>query len=181
MQTSLNHLQRFNHRLMTAPLSQCSRARVRALVCSAAVNRSSSIHRTYLARCIALRLAGHATCRRACCVPTLIPASRSPGSSTITAKATTVLNWTTAGATGSGTDIAAAADGSASTTTVVGWLAFSVTSGVAAMSTGTANNCWRLIPTSGATNIKWAGSIFCHFSTQIDLDSYLRKKAPQHF
>jgi RHS repeat-associated protein len=69
-------------------------------------------------------------------------------------RATSTLNWSTAGATGSGTDLLATADGSASTTTAAGWLAFNVTTGVAAMSAGAANNGWRLVPTAGATNAK---------------------------
>ncbi|MBL0125099.1 MAG: DNRLRE domain-containing protein [Betaproteobacteria bacterium] len=69
-------------------------------------------------------------------------------------KATSTLNWSVAGATGSGTDLVATADGSASTTTAAGWLAFTVTGGVAAMSAGAANYGWRLVPTSGATAAK---------------------------
>jgi trimeric autotransporter adhesin len=67
-------------------------------------------------------------------------------------KATSTLNWSTAGATGSGTDRNVTADGTAATTGTAGWLNFTVTSGVTAMAT--TNNGWRLIPTAGATTLK---------------------------
>lgn len=96
MQTSFNHLQRFNHRLMTAPSGQCPRALARApfghaqesLVRSAAANRSSSVHRTHVARCIAFRFTRHIACRRARYESTFIPASSS-------SKATNSVNLTT--------------------------------------------------------------------------------------
>ncbi len=67
--------------------------------------------------------------------------------------AATGTNWATAGATGAA-DLIATADGTAATTSASGWLAFNVTSGVAAMSAGAANYGWRLVPTAGATNTK---------------------------
>ena len=67
--------------------------------------------------------------------------------------AATGTNWATPGATGAA-DILATADATAATTSVSGWLAFNVTSGVAAIGAGAANYGWRLVPTAGATNTK---------------------------
>ena len=85
-------------------------------------------------------------------------------------RATTSLNWTVAGATGSGTDLNAASDGSGATTSSAGWMNVTVTGGVAAIATGAANNGWRLMPTSGATNTK------SFYSRQYTSNTALRPK-----
>ena len=61
-------------------------------------------------------------------------------------KANATTTWTAPGAGGSGTDIAAAADATLTTTGyTAGWVNFNVTTGVAAFSAGTPNYGWRVL------------------------------------
>jgi len=62
--------------------------------------------------------------------------------------------WTVAGAGGSGTDYASVVDATAAVGFAPGWLAFDVTTGVQAMSSGQVNYGWRLLGVSGNSNEK---------------------------
>ena len=62
--------------------------------------------------------------------------------------------WSTAGALGAGTDLAATFDAQASTAFNPGWIDFDVTSGVRAIVGGRANFGWLLEPLSGNGNLK---------------------------
>ncbi len=62
--------------------------------------------------------------------------------------------WAQGGARGSGTDIAAVADGEGLVGWQPQWIAIDVTSGVQAMSDGEPNHGWKLIPIAGNPNVK---------------------------
>jgi hypothetical protein len=64
------------------------------------------------------------------------------------------MNWAVPGASGVGSDIGAGVEATGSIGWNAGWLNFDVTASVEAMSPGTPNYGWKLVPVSGTVALK---------------------------